>query len=405
MKCIRWPWIATVVLMAFTALGTRALRAQPEKTPIVLWHAYRGDERKALEQVVNTFNATHSNIEVKLLAVPFDAFPDKITNAIPQGKGPDIFIFAHDRIGNWAESKVITPVDFWAGDDVLQRFMPQTIKPLVYRRKLYGLPMAFKSTVLFYNKDLIQTPPGTTDEMIEMAKKFTNKQTKSYGLVYEYANFYMHAAWFHGYGARVFDDSGNVTLNTPEAAASFQFAQDLRNKYGIVPQESTSVLVTSLFNEGKAAMVINGPWFRAELKPGLNYGVAPLPVVSATNKPALPFMGSEAVLMSAKSKHQEEAFEVMNYLTDVESAVVRMKVGKQPVATAAAYAKNQDPMIDVFRKQLEHSVPMPNTPQMLLVWGPITNALNAVVTGGKSPRKALAKAQEEIEKSIAAARR
>ncbi len=405
MKRIRWPWLAAMGLVVFAVLGVQHLRAQAEKTQVVLWHAYRGAERKALEQVVKTFNDSNPSIEVKLLAVPFDAFPDKITNAIPQGKGPDIFVFAHDRIGNWAESKVITPIDFWAGDDVLGRFMPQTIKPLTYRRKLYGLPMAFKSTVLFYNKDLIQTPPKTTDEMIELAKKFTNKETKSYGLVYEFANFYMHAAWFHGYGARVFDSNGNVTLNTPEAAASFQFAADLRNKYGIVPQESTSVLVTSLFNEGKAAMVINGPWFRAELKPGLNYGVAPLPVVSATNQPALPFMGSEAVLMSAKSKHQEEAFTVMNYLTDVDAAVVRMNVGKQPVATAAAYESVTDPMINVFREQLEHSVPMPNTPQMLLVWSPVTNALNAVVTGGASPEKELAKAQKEIEKSIAAARR
>ncbi len=405
MKMHRWIWIATATLVALGIVGVPRLMAQAEKTQVVLWHAYRGDERKALEQVVETFNASHARIDVKLLAVPFDAFPDKITNAIPQGKGPDIFIFAHDRIGNWAESKVITPIDFWADDDVLERFMPQTMKPLTYRRKLYGLPMAFKSTVLFYNKDLIQTPPKTTDEMIALAKKFTNKETKSYGLVYEFANFYMHAAWFHGFGARVFDSDGNVTLNTPAAAASFQFAQDLRNKYGIVPQESTSVLVTSLFNEGKAAMVINGPWFRAELKEGLNYGVAPLPVVSATNQPARPFMGSEAVLMSAKSEHQEEAFTVMTYLTDVDAAVVRMNVGKQPVATAAAYASMTDPMIKVFREQLENSVPMPNTPQMLLVWSPVTNALNAVVTGGSPPARELAKAQEEIEKNIAAARR
>ncbi len=405
MRFHRLVLIITAVVVFLGLSETPGALAQGEKTQVVLWHSYRGAERKALEQVVEAFNASHSSIEVRMLAVPFDAFPDKITNAIPQGKGPDIFIFAHDRIGNWAESKVITPIDFWADDQVLARFMPQTVEPLKYRRKLYGLPMAFKSTVLFYNKDLIQTPPKTTDEMIALAKQHTNKETKSYGLVYEFANFYMHAAWFHGFGARVFDDAGNVTLDTPEAAASFQFAQDLRNKYKVVPQESTSVLVTSLFNEGKAAMVINGPWFRAELKPGLNYGVAPLPIVSATQQPARPFMGSEAVLMSARSKHQEEAFEVMTYLTDVDAAVIRMNVGKQPVATAGAYESVSDPMIKVFRAQLDNSVPMPNTPQMLLVWSPVTNALNAVVTGRSAPAEELRKAQAEIEKSIAASRR
>lgn len=379
--------------------------AQAAKTKVALWHAYRAEERKALEQVAEEFNKSNPDIELTLLAVPFDALPDKITNAIPQGKGPDLFIFAQDRIGDWAETKILEPIDFWVDDNLRSRFMPQTIDPLTYRRKLYGLPMAFKTTVLFYNKDLIQTPPKTTEEMITLAKKFTDKGKKTYGLAYEFANFYIHGAWFHGFGGHVFDSTGKVTLNTPEAARSFQYAQDLRDKYGIVPQESTSVIVTSLFNEGKAAMVINGPWFRAEIKPGLNYGVATLPVISEVNKPALPFMGSEAVLLSAKSAHPEEAFKVMTYLTDVHSAEIRLNVGKQPVATAAAYDACNDPMMRVFRQQLDASVPMPNIPQMRYVWTPIVNALNSVVTGGGSPEPALRKAQEEVEKSIAASKR
>jgi len=397
-----------IVLALFALLALmagRQLLAQAGKTPVVLWHSYRADERKALEEVVSKFNATHAKIQVNLLAVPNDAFPDKISAAVPQGKGPDLFIFAHDRLGDWAENKIIEPIDFWVDDALKKRFMPQTVAPLVYRKSLYGLPMAFKSTALFYNKTLVPIPPKTTDELIAMAKKLTDKSKKQYGLVYENANFYHHSAWLFGFGGQVFDGAGKLALNTPQAVASLKFAQELRTRHGIVPEELSSVLVTSLFNEGKAAMAINGPWFRGELKSGLNYGVAMLPTISQINKPARPFMGSEALLMSTRSKNKEAAFEVMTWLTDIESARIRLTVGKQTVANAAAYQGVSDPMLQVFRAQLDQTVPMPNTPQMLMVWQPATTALNKVVNGGGDPAAALKQAQTEIEQAFKSSRR
>lgn len=396
------------VIFALATLGTLGAMDVPEASAVekvVLWHAYRADERKALEQVVANYNKSQAKIQVELLPVPYDAFPDKISNAIPQGKGPDIFIFAHDRVGDWAESKVIEPVDFWVDDKLKARFMSQTLAPLSYRKSLYGLPMAFKTLVLFYNKSLVPNPPKTTDEMISMAKKLTNKAQKTYGLCYENTDFHRHSAWLYGFGGAVFDGTGKVTLNTPAAISSFQFAQDLRNKHKVVPEEITSTLQTSLFNEGKVAMVINGPWFTGEIKPGLNYAVATLPIISTTNQPARPFMGSEAIMMSAKSTKKEAAFEVMTYLTDTEASKIRMQVGKQTVATVKAYEGVTDPAVRVFQAQLINSVAMPNTPQMLMVWSPAATALNKVVSGGASPAESLKTAQSQIEQAIKSSRR
>lgn len=390
--------------MAVGVLGGVAPEAKAQDK-VVLWHAYRANERKALEQVIQTFNASNKKVQVELLAVPYDAFPDKISNAIPQGKGPDLFIFAHDRVGDWAESKVIEPIDFWVDDKLKSRFMPQTLQPLTYRKSVYGLPLAFKTLVLFYNKDKVPTPPKTTKELIEMGKKLTTKAKKEYALCYENTDFHRHSMWLYGFGGAVFDPTGKLVLNSPAAAKSFQFAQDLRSKYGIVPEEVTSTLQTSLFNEGKVAMVINGPWFTGEIKPGLNYGVATLPVISDVNQPARPFMGSEAIMLSARSSKKEAAFEVMTYLTDVEASKVRMTVGKQTVATVKAYEGATDPSLKVFQQQLANSVPMPNTPQMLLVWSPAATALNKVVSGGAKPQDSLDTAQKQIEAAIKSSRR
>ena len=58
-----------------------AARAAPE---VILWHAYRGTEREALEQIVAAFNQQHSDVHIALLSIPYDALVDKITAAIPR---------------------------------------------------------------------------------------------------------------------------------------------------------------------------------------------------------------------------------------------------------------------------------------------------------------------------------
>ena len=57
-----------------------------------------------------------------LVAVPYDAFADKLTSAIPRGNGPDLFIYPHDRIGDWADAGMIEPIEFWVDDARADRF-------------------------------------------------------------------------------------------------------------------------------------------------------------------------------------------------------------------------------------------------------------------------------------------
>lgn len=377
-------------------------------TPISVWHSYRGKEAEALQKLAEGFNAKNKDIEIKLLQIPYDAFADKVTASIPRGKGPDLFIFAQDRIGDWAASGSIEALDFWLDDGLKKAFLPPTLDALRYDDAIYGLPMAFKMVALYYNTKLIAKPPTTTDELIAMAKKATDAKKGQYGLVYENANFYFHAAWMQGFGGRVFDKSGKPTLDSPEVAASLDFARDLAKKQGIMPQEVTSTLVTTLFNRGQAAMVINGPWFMGEIDAAVPYKVALLPVISKVGKPAAPFLTAEAVIMSAKATDKKAAFEVMKYLTSTESGRVMATVGRQTSARREVYDDPQvakDELLAVFKKQLETSVPMPNTPAMRMVWSPATTAMNKAINGEAAIADLLKTAQSEVDGLVKGARR
>ncbi len=374
------------------------------QTEVTLWHSYRGNEKEAVMQVVKNFNTAHSDIQIKALGIPYDAFPDKITAAIPRGKGPDIFIFAHDRIGGWVEADIIEPIDFYLEEDISGNFVDGAWEPMLYDGSIYGLPMSLKSIILFYNPDIISTPPKTTDEMIILAKKHTDADNGKYGLVYEVANFYYHACWLQGFGGKIFDDKNIPVLNSSENIRSFQFAQDLFKKEKIVPPEVSNVLVTTLFNEGKAGMVISGPWFRGEIS-GVPYEVELLPIISEINKPAIPFMSSEGILMSAKSEYKDESYEVMEYLVSEEAAFIFATVGNQPVALKSVYdlpeVKN-DKYLPKFKAQIENSLPMPSIPQMTSVWSPASTAINAAVNG-KDPKSTLDEAQNKVMTTLKAA--
>jgi arabinogalactan oligomer/maltooligosaccharide transport system substrate-binding protein len=390
--------LALALLLVFPL----AALAQKE---IVVWHGYRGGEKAAFEKVVDNFNkANTGKIKVSTLAVPYDAFADKITAAVPRGKGPDVFIFAQDRLGGWiAAGKTVEPLDFFLDPAIKGRYLKATLDAMTYQGTIYGLPLNFKTITLIYNKKLVPVPPKTTAELQAMAKKFTNAPAGRFGLAYWYSDFYYHAALMNGFGGGVFAGR-KPTVNSPQNAASLDYLLKWINQ-GFMPAEPSTALITSLFNEGKAAMVFSGPWFLGEVAKGVDYGLAPLPTISeAGNKPMRPWITVEGVYVAAPSSNKDAAFAFAKYLTDVPAAKVLAIEGRQTPANKGVYADPQvaaDPILKAFRQQVDVAVPMPNLPEMSMVWSPVTTAMNVTVKKAATPKAALDQAQKEVLERIA----
>jgi len=396
-------------LAGVAALCALGACARPDGAgTVVLWHSYSGDERAALEEVAAAFNQRHDDVRLKLVAVPYDAFADKITSAIPNGNGPDLVIFAHDRIGDWLAAGLIEPIEYFVDEELADRFAYDALAAMAYDGSLYGLPLAVKSVALYYRTDLVAAPPRTTDELVALGRAHTDRSDGRFGLIYENVDLYGHSAWLHGFGGAIFDDAGALAIATPEAEAAMRFARTLGGPDGIVPPETTGALVATLFNEGKAAMAITGPWFLADIRAGVPWAVTSLPVVSATGRPAAPFLGAEGVLMSSRARDKSAAFRAMEWLTADESAVTRARRARQVVPNHAAYAADgvrDDAVMAAFRAQLEHTVPMPATPEMRMVWTPYKTALQRVIEQGEDAAAVLADTEVEIQGYIDGARR
>ncbi len=363
---------------------------------VVLWHAYRGEEERALEHVVKTWNQTHPDETVDAVAVPYDAYSQKLSAAIPRGNGPDLFIAAHERIGDWRASGLIQQVPESADDD---GYLPETFTPLHDGGKLFALPLAFKSLALFYRRDQLAQPPDTTDELIAFARQ--KRGAGKYGFAYETADFFYHAAWLHGFGGKIFDD-GIPRLDSPEAIRSVEFVLALDREH-LVPGDATHVLIAQLFNEGNAAMTIAGPWFTGEIAPGVDFGVARLPIVSETGKRAAPLLSIESVFLAARAASSQAALRFAHFLTGADGARIRAIEGRQTVAARAVWDDprvKDDPILGAFYRQLPDTIATPSVPAMALIWEPVQNALRKVLRGAATPAAALHDAQARIMASI-----
>jgi arabinogalactan oligomer/maltooligosaccharide transport system substrate-binding protein len=392
-------------LLLLTALFIAPLFAQAQ-TEIVVWHAYRGGEKVAFEKVVSQYNASQKKIKVSALAVPYDAFADKITAAVPRGKGPDIFIYAQDRLGGWVTAgNTIEPIDFYLDKALKDRFIPSTLQAMTYRKTIYGLPLNYKVMTMVYNKALVKTPPKTTGELVKVAKANTNEASGRFGLVYWYSNWYYHAPLFNGFGGGVFDAAGKPIVNNAGNVKSVDLLMRWATKDKILPAEPSTALITSLFNEGKAAIVFSGPWFLEEISPKIQYGLALLPTIDeAGGKPMRPWMTVEGVYIAAPSKKKDQAFEFAKYLTDSVASKVLALEGSQSPANRLIYNDPQvaaNGVLKAFRAQVDRAVPMPNVPEMTLMWTPVTTAMNATVQKASTPKAAFDKAQQEIVAGIA----
>lgn len=367
---VAWPYFLFLALWAGAA---------PAET-LKLWHAYRGSEERALERSVALFTK-QTGTQVELLAVPYDAFSSKLTSAIPHDAGPDVFLFAHERLRQFHRLQVVAAVDQGLRRD---QYLLPAVAALELDGKVWGYPLSLKCLALFYDKQAVEKPPETTDALEAVARAHSRPAENRFGLAYEAGDFYYHAPILLGFGGQLFDESGRAIFDTPAQAASLAWVSKLQEER-LMPQEVSGALVKSLFNERRVPMVVSGPWFAGEIDPALDYGVAPLPVVSATSLPMRPFLGVEAAYVSARSKAPAAAQALARFLSLGEATLIRVKEGRQIPAELAAYDDPEvkaDRLVSAFKDAAKNALPTPNTLEMARVWEPMKLTLRAVLQGG-----------------------
>ena len=98
------------------------------KVQVIYWDKYTQFEEQALRKIVDEFNATHPNIEVKFLSI--SDVQTKTLMAIAGGVPPDIAgLFAPD-VAQYADANAILPLDDYCDEAGIkeERYNPFFLK-------------------------------------------------------------------------------------------------------------------------------------------------------------------------------------------------------------------------------------------------------------------------------------
>lgn len=399
MKRLIAATLCACMLLGLTACGAQA--ANPADTnKLVIWH----DKEDA---VIATLEAYLSQ-SVPDLEIEFEK-KTSLTDSLKlvgndPGAAPDLFIFAHDKIGVFAEMGILAPIEPLLEDGALEHYLPMTLDAAAYKDTLYQLPLYFETLLFMYNRRYMQDGevPSTTEELYTYMENNTGRGR--YGFVEQHSTAYYSAAWIHGFGGSIIDESGTPFPN-PQAVKD---ALSYHLKFvKLMPGETEYNTVNTLFLEGKADATIGGPWMVPSAREaGIDLGIAPMPTVDSTGQALAPYSGVQGVhvLKYAAENKTEAVKTLLAALTDpAVGTALALASGCAP-ANALCYDDPQvagDELVQAMRATAEIAVPMPNIPEMDVMWTVVSNLLTDVNLSGKDIDESFQSALEQADNLIA----
>ncbi len=379
---------------------------EPKPEKLVVWEDT--DKGVALKPAIESFEKEYGiKVEFKELGMA-DKIRDQLRLDGPAGNAPDVVTLPHDQIGQVVTEGLLQEIQ--VEDSVLDTFTESSITAQMFDGKLYGLPKATETPVFIYNKALMEKAPETMDELYTQAKELTTGG--QYGFLALFDNFYFAHGPIAGMGGYVFKendgalDREDVGLNNEGAVEGAEFIQKWYSE-GLFPKgiigESGGAAMDGLFNEGKAASVMNGPWALQGMKDaGIDVGVAVMPKLP-NGEPVKTFMGVKGWHVTAFTKNPYWATKLVEHITNEENAKIRFEKTQEIPPVKALI---EDPVIadneaaKAVAEQSQYAVPMPNIPEMAEVWGPMASALQTIATGKAEPKAALDDAVKTIKTNI-----
>lgn len=377
---------------------------------LIVWEDV--EKSAGIEDAITKFEEEH-DVEVTVIEKEYANQLEDLRLDGPAGTGPDVFTMPGDQIGTAVTEGLLKELD--VTDEVKSIYTEVAMQSQTVDNKIYGLPKAVETTMLYYNKDIISEEdlPQTLDEWYELSKTLT--KDGNYGFLALFDQIYYAQSVLSGYGGYIFgtDDSGafdptDIGLNNEGAIEGAEYIQKFYQEglfpAGIIGEQGINVL-ESLFTEGKAAAIISGPWnIEPFTSAGVNYGVAKLPALSNGDNMSS-FVGVKSYNVSSYSKNPELAEEFVEFITNEENSRTRFEV-TQEVPAVASLAN--DPVVaesesaKAVAEQSQFSELTPNIPEMNEVWTPTDAALQTIATGKAEPKDALNEAVETINGQIEA---
>lgn len=386
--------------------------ASNKEYDLVVWEDQ--SKKAGIEDAVKAFEEEH-DVKIKVEEKAYANQIEDLRLDGPAGTGADVITIPGDQVGTAVTEGLLKELS--VDEDVQSIYTDSAMASQIIDGKVYGLPKAVETQILYYNKAIIDEAklPKTTDEWLDYSKNALDQNNESYGLLALWDQIYYAQGVMSGYGGYIFgqDDEGNYLPDDVgiDSEGEIEGAEYIQQFYdsgvfpsGIIGEQGINVL-DSLFTEGKAAAVISGPWNLDPYKEaGIDYGVTELPLLS-NGEHMGSFIGVKSYNVSSYSENADLAEEFVEFISNEENSKVRYETTKEVPAVASLAndtSVTESESATAIAEQSKYAELTPSITEMNTVWEPVDAALQTVATGKADAGTALKDAQTQIESAISA---
>jgi maltose/maltodextrin transport system substrate-binding protein/arabinogalactan oligomer/maltooligosaccharide transport system substrate-binding protein len=393
--------LCTLLFVFLAVLAIAPAAAQDEG--LTVWV----DETRAplMEELGAAFEEEFG-IPLEVAQLGFGDIRDQCITACPAGEGPDLFIGAHDWLGQLVTNGLVAEVDL--PEDLAAQFVPVALEAFTYEGVLYGLPYATENIALFRNTDLVPDAPETWDDVRTATEQIIESGDAQYGYVLQRGDpyhFFPLQSAFGGYVFGLDEETGynaeDVGIDTDGSIAALDWANSMIED-GLMPGNLTGDDAIALFESGDAAMFITGPWFLERIRDsGVPFAISPIPA-GPEGEPGRPFLGVQGFMINAFSENIDlaQAF-LTDYVATEETMQALFEAGGRPSAFLPVLEATEDADLAAFGEAGAVGLPMPAIPAMSSVWTAWGDAVTLVFNEESEPEEAFTTAAEQIRNAIA----
>lgn len=418
----RWKWfgIAIMAMMFFTAAVTTGAA-----TELTMYYpvAVGGPLTKIVDGFVADFMKENPDITVKAIyAGNYNDARIKALAALKSGQPAQLSVMFSIDIYELIEQDAIV-----AFDDVvetaeekawLDSFYPTLMENGRTAGKTWGIPFQRSTIVMYYNKDAFRAagldpdkPPATWDELAAMGKKLTKSDGSQWGVMIPSTGYpyWMFGALAMQNGQVLMNGDGNTTyFDDPAVVGALQYWKDLGGKYGVMPTGTIEWgTLRQNFLEGKTAIMWHSTGNLTAVKKNatFDFGVAMLPASKRRGTPT--GGGNFYIFKKTTPEERKAAMRLIKFMTSPQrSAEWSIQTGYMGVSPAAyetdalkQYVK-EFPYAAVARDQLKYATAELSTYQTGRVRKLLDDAIQAALTGSKTPETALKEAQKQADRLL-----
>ncbi len=413
-----------VLLFAFSSLPVVGQEGPLPNVRVVIMS---GPEADGMKEVAAAYTEATGN-PVEIVEQGRDTYLTLIPTQLLAGTDAfDLAFIQSTMVGELAAAGAILPLDPFleqlTEEQMADVDLDDILVPAVYEDQIYGLPTDISTLFLYYRSDLIPEPPDTWDEVLELARQFSQSQNPDsptpYGLAFDglvgetLPETFYNVMW--SFGGEVVDEEGNPAVDSPEAVAAGAYWQTLAEEE-LIPPEILSMgfgEVLAAIEAGDIAMAV--PAWNAAYPIILNgtseyrdvIEVALVPGVEQEDGTILrtPYTHSYFFALNSSGPNLDAAFQFLIFATGKEGGRIYARAGGAP-SRASIF---DDPELQEVRPEfplMRESLEIAKAGPPLCYWPEHIDAMNTaladILSLREEPATALARAAEQMREAAAA---